>query len=85
MHMFDWTLYRQQVVAGVGGLVPALGGAQHSFPYLSGGGRLVLKNVMLMAGSWLVLVDSARAILAHAPRDASVLVRTTPTAIPARP
>jgi reactive chlorine resistance protein C len=65
--------------------VPALGDAQHGFPYLSGGGRLVLKDVMLMAGSWLVLVDSARAVLAHAPGAASVLVRPTPTAIPARP
>ena len=65
--------------------VPALGDAQHGFPYLSGGGRLVLKDVMLMAGGWLVLVDSARAVLADAPRAASVPVRTTPTAIPARP
>jgi uncharacterized membrane protein YkgB len=44
--------------------VPALGDAQHGFPFLSGGGRLVLKDVMLMAGGWLVLADSARAVLA---------------------
>jgi uncharacterized membrane protein YkgB len=44
--------------------VPALGDAQHGFPYLSGAGRLVLKDVMLMAGGWLVLADSARAVLA---------------------
>src|SRR6202040_4009974 len=43
--------------------VPALGDAQHGFPYLSGGGRLVIKDVALMAGAWLVLVDSARAVL----------------------
>jgi reactive chlorine resistance protein C len=43
--------------------VPALGDAQHGFPYLSGGGRLVIKDVVLMAGAWLVMVDSARAIL----------------------
>ena len=47
--------------------VPALGDAQHGFPYLSGGGRLVLKDVMLMAGAWLVLADSARAVLADRP------------------
>ena len=47
--------------------VPALGDAQHGFPFLSGGGRLVLKDVMLMAGGWLVLADSARAVLTGAP------------------
>ena len=43
--------------------VPALGDAQHGFPYLSGAGRLVIKDVALMAGAWLILVDSVRAIL----------------------
>lgn len=46
--------------------VPALGDAQHGFPYLSGAGRLVLKDVALMTGAWLVLADSARAVLEHA-------------------
>ncbi|MBP2294614.1 reactive chlorine resistance membrane protein RclC [Azospirillum rugosum] len=46
--------------------VPALGDAQHGFPYLSGAGRLVLKDVALWAGAWLVLADSARAVLEHA-------------------
>ena len=45
--------------------VPALGDAQHGFPYLSGAGRLVIKDVLLMAGAWLVLADSARAVLSH--------------------
>ena len=45
--------------------VPALGDAQHGFPYLSGAGRLVIKDVALMAGAWLVLADSARAVLSH--------------------
>ena len=44
--------------------VPALGDAQHGFPYLSGAGRLVLKDVLLLAGGWLVMADSARALLA---------------------
>jgi len=43
--------------------VPALGDAEHGFPYLSGGGRLVLKDVAILAGSWLVIADSARALL----------------------
>jgi reactive chlorine resistance protein C len=45
--------------------VPALGDAEHGFPYLSGGGRLVIKDVALMAGAWLVHADCARAILSH--------------------
>lgn len=44
--------------------VPALGDAEHGFPYLSGAGRLVLKDVVLMAGAWLCIVDGARATLA---------------------
>lgn len=43
--------------------VPALGDAQHGFPFLSGAGRLVLKDVALLAGAWLVMVDAARSIL----------------------
>ena len=42
--------------------VPALGDAAHGFPYLSGAGRLVLKDVALLAGALLVLADSARAL-----------------------
>lgn len=45
--------------------VAALGDAQHGFPYLSGGGRLVLKDIVLMAGAWLVVADGARAVLEH--------------------
>jgi reactive chlorine resistance protein C len=40
--------------------VPALGDAEHGFPYLSGGGRLVVKDVMLWAGGLLLLIDSAK-------------------------
>lgn len=43
--------------------VPALGDAEHGFPYLSGAGRLVLKDVTLLAGAWLVLVVTARDLL----------------------
>ena len=43
--------------------VPALGDAEHGFPYLSGAGRLVLKDVAILAGSWLVIADTARSLL----------------------
>jgi reactive chlorine resistance protein C len=41
--------------------VPTLGDAQHGFPYLPGAGRLVIKDVLLLAGGLLVMADSARA------------------------
>ena len=49
--------------------VPALGDAQHGFPYLSGAGRLVLKDTVILAGAWLVLVDTARSLLRRASED----------------
>jgi uncharacterized membrane protein YkgB len=45
--------------------VPALGDAQHGFPYLSGAGRLVLKDTMMLAGAWIIGIDAAKAILAR--------------------
>jgi reactive chlorine resistance protein C len=45
--------------------VPALGDAQHGFPYLSGAGRLVIKDTVILAGAWLVIVDTARKLLAE--------------------
>ena len=42
--------------------VPALGDAEHGFPFLSGAGRLVLKDVMLWAGGFLLLVDAAETL-----------------------
>ncbi|MDI2146199.1 YkgB family protein [Pseudomonas sp. ITA] len=43
--------------------VPALGDGQHGFPYLSGAGRLVLKDVLMLAGSLIIMADSARQLL----------------------
>jgi uncharacterized membrane protein YkgB len=43
--------------------VGALGDGQHGFPYLSGAGRLVLKDVLMLAGSLYVMADSARQLL----------------------
>jgi reactive chlorine resistance protein C len=45
--------------------VPALGDAQHGFPYLSGTGRLILKDTMMLAGAVVVMADSARTLLAE--------------------
>ncbi|SDC39103.1 reactive chlorine resistance membrane protein RclC [Niabella drilacis] len=47
--------------------VPALGGdgptPQHGFPYLSGAGRLVLKDIIMMAGGLIVAADAAERVL----------------------
>jgi uncharacterized membrane protein YkgB len=51
--------------------VPALGDAQHGVPYLSGAGRLAVKDVMLLAGGWLIMTDSARSLLEVVPQAAS--------------
>jgi uncharacterized membrane protein YkgB len=55
--------------------VPALGDGQHGFPYLSGAGRLAIKDVMLLAGGWLIMTDSAQALLDDRPAAASELER----------
>jgi uncharacterized membrane protein YkgB len=52
--------------------VPALGDAQHGFPFLSGAGRLVLKDTMMLAGAWVIAVDAAKAILAEKSPGAKV-------------
>lgn len=43
--------------------VPDLGGPDHGFPYLSGAGRLVLKDIIMMAGGLIVASDAASRIL----------------------
>lgn len=43
--------------------VPDLGGPEHGFPYLSGAGRLVIKDIIMMAGGVLCASDSARRLL----------------------
>jgi|SRR6218665_222480 len=43
--------------------VPAIGGAEHGFPYLSGAGRLVVKDVIMMAAGLVIASDSAERIL----------------------
>ena len=43
--------------------VPALGGTAHGFPYLSGVGRLVVKDVIMMGAAVVTLADSAKSAL----------------------
>ncbi len=43
--------------------VPALGDAQHGFPYLSGAGRLVIKDAVMMGAAVVTMADSAKASL----------------------
>lgn len=47
--------------------VPNLAGdiptTQHGFPYLSGAGRLVIKDIIMMAGGLLVASDNAKKLL----------------------
>jgi uncharacterized membrane protein YkgB len=47
--------------------VSNLGDANFGFPYLSGGGRLVLKDVLMLAGSVMMIADSARQLLEARP------------------
>ncbi|HVI92144.1 MAG TPA: reactive chlorine resistance membrane protein RclC [Dongiaceae bacterium] len=45
--------------------VQPLGDAEFGFPFLSGAGRLVLKDTAILAGGILVMADSARTLLAQ--------------------
>lgn len=45
--------------------VPGLGDLDHGFPFLSGAGRLVLKDVAILAGAWLIIAKSARTLLSR--------------------
>jgi uncharacterized membrane protein YkgB len=47
--------------------VPALGTSTHGFPYLSGAGRLISKDAIMLGAAVLTLADSARAWLARNP------------------
>ena len=43
--------------------VPALGDPHHGFPYLSGVGRLIIKDCIMLGAAVLTMADSARAYL----------------------
>jgi reactive chlorine resistance protein C len=46
--------------------VPALGAATHGFPYLSGVGRLVVKDAIMLGAAVVTLADSAKTYLRSA-------------------
>lgn len=43
--------------------VSDLGSSEHGFPLLSGAGRLVVKDIIMMAGGLIIASDSAKSIL----------------------
>lgn len=43
--------------------VPSLGDPRHGFPYLSGAGRLVLKDAIMLGAALVTMADSAKAYL----------------------
>jgi uncharacterized membrane protein YkgB len=47
--------------------VQSTGDSEFGFPYLSGGGRLVLKDVLMLAGGVVMIADSARQLLSGRP------------------
>jgi reactive chlorine resistance protein C len=51
--------------------VPALGASTHGFPYLSGAGRLIIKDAIMLGAAVVTLADSARTWLWRNPRPRS--------------
>jgi uncharacterized membrane protein YkgB len=43
--------------------VPAIGDSTHGFPFLSGVGRLIIKDTIMLGAALVTLADSARAYL----------------------
>jgi uncharacterized membrane protein YkgB len=43
--------------------VPDRGGPEHGFPLLSGAGRLVVKDAIMMGAALVTMADSAKAYL----------------------
>jgi uncharacterized membrane protein YkgB len=43
--------------------VPALGDSAHGFPYLSGTGRLIVKDAIMLGAAFVTLADSAKSYL----------------------
>jgi reactive chlorine resistance protein C len=47
--------------------VPALGASTHGFPYLSGAGRLIIKDAIMLGAAVVTLSDSAKTCLLRNP------------------
>ncbi len=54
--------------------VPAHGGANHGFPFLSGAGRLVIKDAIMLGASMVVMADSAKAYLRKLTASAATIL-----------
>jgi reactive chlorine resistance protein C len=53
--------------------VPSLGDASHGFPYLSAGGRLIVKDFIMLAAAVVTLADSAKTALSQRARLSRVM------------
>jgi uncharacterized membrane protein YkgB len=53
--------------------VPPLGDAHHGFPYLSGRGRLVVKDVIMLGAALVTMSDSARTFLRSRQKTGSLV------------
>jgi uncharacterized membrane protein YkgB len=53
--------------------VPALGSATHGFPYLSGVGRLIIKDAIMLGAAVVTMADSARSYLNKNGRTSSAI------------
>ncbi|HXM69435.1 MAG TPA: DUF417 family protein [Candidatus Acidoferrum sp.] len=51
--------------------VPALGASTHGFPYLSGAGRLIIKDAIMLGAAVVTLADSAKTWLWRNPSQRS--------------
>jgi uncharacterized membrane protein YkgB len=57
--------------------VPPLGDAQHGFPYLSGRGRLVVKDAIMLGAAVVTMANSAKAYLRRTSAGAGATTRPT--------
>jgi reactive chlorine resistance protein C len=55
--------------------VPNLGGPQHGFPFLSGAGRLVVKDAIMLDAALVTMADSAKAYLRKLNRTPSAVAQ----------
>jgi len=56
--------------------VPDRGGPEHGFPLLSGAGRLVIKDAIMMGAALVTMADSAKAYLRKRAAQAPAMSRT---------
>jgi uncharacterized membrane protein YkgB len=57
--------------------VPNRGGPEHGFPLLSGAGRLVIKDAIMMGAALVTMADSAKAYLRKRSEKVPAVSRTT--------